>query len=156
MKATSMNTVARSIRTRRDSFEGIVSDFQAYWGKLYRSEVTEKLNAYKGATDADSKAKRYALECVLAKMKAMQLSDDEKALIKGMHDEDGFKFENLTEEYILTNLGGSKFVQNGEIMEQRKNRETGEKEWHPIERWTVMKVGRYFRFANIYCQENNK
>lgn len=154
MKATDMNTVARSINARRNTWEGIINDFQATWGKVFpkdaKGEYKAVVDAIKDSpNDADLKAKRYALECVLAKMKSITLEPEVVELVKEMNEE-GMKFKSLTMEYLERNLP-SKYLSEDKIpMEQKKNKATGEKEWVVVERWTVMKVGRYFRLANVY------
>ena len=153
MKANVMNSVARNINARRNSFEGIVSDFRATWGKVFPRDAKSELQGIVDALKDDPKngalkADRYALECVLAKMKSIALSDEEVALVKEMC-EDGMKFKSLTMDYLERNLPSEYLSEDGLPMEQKKNKETGLKEWKVVEKWTVMKVGRYFRIANV-------
>ena len=154
-----MNKVAKAIRESRISFENIVNDFRAYWGKVYRGEVTEALNK---AIQAGDKANRYALEQVCAKIKGLTLREDTKALIKSMHDEDKLTFSCLREEYIVNGLNGLGFVGVGEdgkpvLCELRKkDKEATEKTWEPVAKWTEAKVGRYFRLATVRINEQSK
>ena len=52
-------------------------------------------------------------------------------------------------DYLKKNLPKEYLSEDGTPMEQKKNKETGVKEWRVVEKWTVMKVGRYFRIANV-------
>lgn len=158
-----MNTIARDIRTNRTAFESIVNDFRAYWGKVYRGEVTKSLNdiAERLKTDPKNealKAQRYALEQVCAKIKGLNLSDDIKALIVDMHDNDKLSFSCLTTDYIVNGLKGLDYVgPNNEIRELRKkDKEATEKTWEPVVKWTEAKVGRYFRLATVRINEQSK
>ena len=163
MKAKDMNQIARGINARRNEFSAIVNDFRAVWGKVYRNELKAEFDAVVDALkgdpkNAELKNKRYAIEQVQAKVKSLNLSADERDLVRVMHDEDGLAFADLTIEYLYERLRNSMFVaefsaEDGRkvecLMEQKKNKETGEKEWKIVEKWTVLKVGRYFRLANI-------
>lgn len=156
-----MNQIAKDIRINRQKFESIVGDFRAYWGKVYRNEVTKYLNDIierQKSDNSDSlKRERYAVEQVCARIKGLTLSDDIKGLIRTMHDDDKLTFSCLTPDYIRKGLEGLSYVdEDGTIMEQRKNKETGEKEWMPIEKWTEAKVGRYFRLATVRINEQSK
>lgn len=153
MKATVMNSVARNINARRNSFEGIVSDFRATWGKVFPKDAKSELQNIVDALKVDKnnaalKADRYALECVLAKMKSIALKEDEVALVKEMNEE-GMKFKSITMDYLKKNLPKEYLSEDGLPMEQKTDKATGVKKWMVIEKWTVMKVGRYFRIANI-------
>lgn len=162
-----MNAIARDIRTNRQQFSAIVNDFRAYWGKVYRNEVTKYLDDIKEAQKAQPnderlKAERYAIEQVCAKIKGLTLSDDIKALIREMHDDDKLTFGCLREDYILTGLSGLNYVANDDegkpyLCEFRKeNKEATDKTWLPVVKWTESKVGRYFRLATIRINEENK
>lgn len=165
-----MNEIARGINARRNEFDAIVNDFRAVWAKVYRDELKAEFDAIvneiraakeNGLNKDEMKQlndNRYALEQIQAKVKSLNLSADERELVRTMHDDDGLTFANLTREYIIERLSESTFVKEFEredgttipcIMEQKKNKDTGEKEWKIVERWTVMKVGRYFRLANV-------
>ena len=163
MKATNMNAIARDIRTNRTAFESIVNDFRTYWGKVYRGEVTKAMNDIAEQLKNDPKnealkAQRYALEQVCAKIKGLNLSDDIKALIVDMHDNDKLTFSCLTTDYIVNGLKGLDYVgENNEIRELRKkDKEATEKTWEPVVKWTESKVGRYFRLATIRINEQTK
>lgn len=161
MKANEMNAIAREIRNNRNGFESIANDFRVYWGKVYRNEVTKVLNEVgeRLKTDkenAELKAIRYALETVCAKIKGTTISEESKAIIKSMHDDDKLTFSCLTKEYIVNALAGLDYVnEEGELCEFRKaNKEAVEKTWMPVARWTESKVGRYFRLATIRINES--
>ena len=155
MKANSINALARDIRSNRAKFENIVNDFKAYWGKVYRKELTEALNkvteSLKGDKENESlKNERYGLEQICAKTKGLTLSDDIRTIITEIHDEDGLTFDRLTAGYIIDGLTGTPYVNEaGELCEKKKVKGTDKVEWKPIERWTEAKVGRYFRLATI-------
>jgi len=162
-----MNEIARGINARRNEFEAIVNEFRAVWSKVYRNElneayksVCERLKGVEAKSDEERalKNERYALEQVLAKIKSLTLTADERDMVRTMHDEDGLTLNDLTKEYIIGRLNETSYVrefvrEDGTtiacLQEMRKNKDTGEKEWRVVERWTVMKVGRYFRLANI-------
>lgn len=161
MKANQMNAIAREIRNNRNGFESIVNDFRVYWGKVYRNEVTKVLNDVNEQLKVDKdnkdlKAFRYALETVCAKIKGTTVSDESKAIIKAMHDEDKLTFSCLTKDYIVTALTGLDYVNDeGELCEFRKaSKEAEVKTWEPIVKWTESKVGRYFRLATIRINES--
>lgn len=162
MKATEINAIAKDIRANRQKFESIVNEFRAYWGKVYRPEVTDALNKVVGALKDDPKNQelkneRYAIEQVCAKIKGLTLTDEIRDLIKQMHDADGLTFECLTADYIVDGLSGLDYVNaDGIVCEQKKNKETGEKEWKPVEKWTESKVGKYFRLVVIRKMDSNK
>lgn len=158
-----MNQVANDIRTNRQKFESIASDFQVYWGKVYRNEVTKAMEdvaeQLKGdPKNADLKAKRYALEQVCAKIKGTTLTDDIKDIVKQLHDEDKLTFSCLTADFIRTALTGLSYVaEDGVTLCERKRiKGTDDYEWKPVEKWTESKVGRYFRLATIRINEQSK
>lgn len=160
MKATQMNAIAREIRNNRNGFESIVNDFRVYWGKVYRNEVTKVLNdvSEQLKTDkdnADLKAFRYAIETVCAKIKGTTVSDESKAIIREMHNEDKLTFSCLTKDYIVNALNGLDFVNEaGELCELRKaSKDAPEKTWQPVVKWTESKVGKYFRLATVRLNE---
>lgn len=160
MKANQMNYVAKDIRINRQKFESIVGEFRAYWGKVYRNEVTVYLNEVieRQKTDKSLKAERYAIEQVCAKIKGLNLSDEVKSIIKSMHDDDKLTFACLTPDYIKNALQGLDYVNaDGDICEFRKaSKDAAEKTWCPVEKWTESKLGRYFRLAAIRISEQNK
>ena len=160
-----MNQIAKDIRVNRQKFESIVGDFRAYWGKVYRNEVTKYLNDIierQKSDNSDSlKRERYAVEQVCARIKGLTLSDDIKGLIRTMHDDDKLTFSCLTPDYIIKGLEGLGYVGevNGEkvLCELRKaTKDATEREWMPIEKWTEAKVGRYFRLATVRINEQSK
>ena len=119
-----MNSVARNINARRNSFEGIVSDFRATWGKVFPKDAKGKLQSIVDALKADPKngalkADRYALECILAKMKSLVLSSEEVALVKEMNEE-GMKFKSLTMDYLEKNLPSEYLSEDGLPMEEEQ------------------------------------
>lgn len=157
-----MNAIAKDIRTNRQKFESIVGDFRAYWGKVYRNEVTKYLNDIIERLKSEPKnealkRERYAIEQVCARIKSLVLKDEIRDLIKQMHDEDKLTFACLNTDYIVNALNGLGYVGEGnELREERKNKDTGVKEWMPVEKWTEAKVGRYFRNAAIVLNERSK
>ena len=161
MKATEMNKIAKDIRTNRQQFTSIVGDFRAYWGKVYRGEVTAYLNGLNERIKADPKndelkRERYAVEQVCAKIKGLTLTDEIRDLVKTMHDVDKLTFSCLTTDYIVNGLNGLDYIgEDGTIREFRKaSKEAEEKTWEPIVKWTEAKVGRYFRLATIRINES--
>ena len=158
-----MNAIAKDIRVNRQKFENIVNDFRAYWGKVYRNEVTKYLDDIKAAQQNDPKnesikAERYAIEQVCARIKGLTLSDEIRDLIRTMHNDDKLTFSCLTTDYIIKGLSGLDYVNGqGELCEFRKaSKDATEKSWCPIEKWTEAKVGRYFRLATIRINEESK
>ena len=162
-----MNAIAKDIRNNRQEFSSIVNDFRAYWGKVYRNEVTKYLDDIKEAQKNEPKnealkRERYAIEQVCARIKGLELSDEIRGLIKQMHDEDKLTFSCLTEDYILTGLAGLGYVATDNeghpyLCELRKaSKEATEKTWEPVTKWTEAKVGRYFRLATIRINEESK
>lgn len=156
-----MNQVAKDIRMNRQEFESIVNDFRVYWGKVYRNEVTARMNEVAAALKEDPKNQalkneRYALEQVCAKIKGTQLKDEIKALIREMHEDDKLTFSCLTVDYIVNGLKGLDYIgENNEIREFRKaSKEATEKTWEPVVKWTEAKVGRYFRLATVRINES--
>lgn len=159
MKANQINAIAKDIRVNRQKFESIVNEFRAYWGKVYRNEVTAELNKVAELLKTDPKNEtlknqRYALEQVCAKIKGLTLTDEIKGIIRELHEVDKLTFSCLRADYIVNALTGLDYVNEaGEVCEQKKNKVTGEKEWKPIEKWTEAKVGRYFRLATVRINE---
>lgn len=160
MKANQINAIAKDIRANRQKFESIVNDFRAYWGKVYRNEVTTELNKVAELLKTDPKNEtlknqRYALEQVCAKIKGLTLTDEIKGIIRELHDVDRLTFSCLRADYITTALEGLDYIgADGQVYEQKKNKQTGEKEWKVIEKWTEAKVGRYFRLATVRINES--
>lgn len=160
MKANQINAIAKDIRVNRQKFESIVNEFRAYWGKVYRNEVTAELNKLAELLKNDPKNEtlknqRYALEQVCAKIKGLDLTDEIKGIIRELHEVDKLTFSCLRADYIVNGLSGLDYVNEaGEVCEQKKNKVTGEKEWKPIEKWTEAKVGRYFRLATVRINES--
>lgn len=155
MSAKNMNIISKGIKARRDSFEGIISDFRAVWAKVNRDEVKAVYAEVCEVCKADkkneeAKALRYQVECVLAKVKALTLTEEEVAIVKEMQSAFKFGYKNISMEYIVENLKGTPYVNaEGEVCDRKKDKESGEYYYVPTERWTVAKVGRYFRLANI-------
>lgn len=157
-----MNAIAKDIRVNRQKFDSIVVDYRAYWGKVYRNEVTKYLSDIIEQQKSDSsdalKKERYAIEQVCARIKGITLSDEVKAIVKQMHDEDKLTFSCLRSEYIVNGLKGLDFVGevDGEdvLFEKKKIKGTDEYEWKPVEKWTEAKVGRYFRLATLRINES--
>lgn len=160
MKANQINAIAKDIRVNRQKFESIVNEFRAYWGKVYRNEVTTELNKVAELLKNDPKNEtlknqRYALEQVCAKIKGLTLTDEIKGIIRELHEVDKLTFSCLRADYIVNGLSGLDYIgADGQVYEQKKDKATGEKVWKPIEKWTEAKVGRYFRLATVRINES--
>lgn len=158
MKTKVINVVAKGINERRNNVKTIISDYLAMWTKVYKSET---LDAYKSAKAANDKERTYYIETILAKAKSINLSNDEKDNIRDMYENDGLRFETLSLDFLVSNLEAPYISEttnaNGEkvqiIMERKKDKETGETYYAEIEKWTVLKLARYFRLACI-CRES--
>lgn len=153
MRTTSVNTISRSINARRATMNAQIIDFGAYWVKSYRAEVNEVMDAVKQAQAQGvegAKEYRYMLEQMYAKSKSMQLSDEEKTALKEMH-EDGFKFVDISLEFLVENLTGTEWINEaGELLKKnsKKKIEAGEPNYVPVTKWTPMAFGRYLRYAH--------
>lgn len=167
ISAKSMNGVSKDIRIRRDSVNSICREFQAVWSKVYPDEFREAQKcAIAKAQEATALAKelgtveakcaeteaknaRYSLELVASMRKSMQLSEGTIALVQEIH-EGGITFAKISIEAIEAGLAGLKYINDeGLLCEKKKNKETQEIEFVPIQKWTVAKFGRFLRLANI-------
>lgn len=118
-----MNEIARGINARRNEFDAIVNDFRAVWAKVYRDELKAEYDAIvneiraakeNGLNKDEMKQlndKRYALEQIQAKVKSLNLSADERELVRTMHD-DG---RNCFEIRPLTERGAERMEEGEEI-----------------------------------------
>lgn len=167
MKTTTIYGVARYIRANRAQFEAIMNDFRAYWGKIYRGEVSAAMNDILERLKTDPKndelkRARYALEQVCAKIKGITVPEDIANDIRTMHDDDKLTFSCLRADYILTSLNGLDYVANDDegkpyLRELRKADKTAtERTWEPVVKWTEAKVAKYLRLATIRINEQSK
>lgn len=151
-----INSVAKSINARRNDLQTILDEFRAEWGHLDKDSVKSHLEEVKNALQADPKnaelkAERNRTEHILAHIKAVTLSVEERVAIQDMMDK-GLRYECLTIEWVEDKLRDTAFINDeGEICELKKNKETGASEYKPIAKWTVMKLAKYFRLAFMNC-----
>lgn len=154
--AKTINSVAKSINARRNDLQTILDEFRAEWGHLDKDSVKSHLEEVKNALQADPKnaelkAERNRTEHILAHIKAVTLSVEERVAIQDMMDK-GLRYECLTIEWVEDKLRDTAFINDeGEICELKKNKETGASEYKPIAKWTVMKLAKYFRLAFMNC-----
>ena len=153
ISAKSINAVSKSIRLRRESVSAICREFQAVWSKVYPEEFKPyQQAAIKAAQELktdEAKQARYELELVASMRKSLQLTDEETALIKELH-EAGLNYSKINLEAIEAGLAGLNYINaDGELCERRKNKETQGWDYVPVKKWTVNKFGRFLRLANI-------
>lgn len=151
--AKNFSAVSRDINTRRASTEAICREFQAVWAKMYPNEFNAALKnaitAYQASNTPENKAKKYSLEMVAAAKKALELSDEIKAIVSELHA-NGLTFDKINLVKIARAMTGTQYLNaDGELCERKKNKETGTYEFTPIEKWTVHKFGRYIRLSTI-------
>lgn len=154
--AKTINSVAKSINARRNDLQTILDEFRAEWGHLDKDSVKAHLAEVVEALKEDKKneslkAERNRTEKILAHIKAVTLSVEERVAIQDMMDK-GLRYECLTIEWVEDKLRDTAFINDeGEICELKKNKETGASEYKPIAKWTVMKLAKYFRLAFMNC-----
>lgn len=148
MKTKVINVVARGVNERRNNVKTIVSDYLAMWTKVYKADT---LKAYKDAKEAQDKERVYYIETILAKAKSITLSNDERDCIKEMYEGDGLRFDTLNISFLTANLKAP-YIDGDIIMERKKDKETGEYYYAEVERWTVLKLAKYFRLA-VVCRD---
>lgn len=153
--ATKMaNNVARAIRQDRQTIEALCTEFRARWAKVYPKEFSDDLERInKMLKDAPKdellRREKWALEQVACKRKALRLTDDVTESIKGLHDF-GLTFEKICLYWMEQGLQGTRFLNDdGVVCEKKKNKETGEYEFVPIEKWTEAKFMRMLRIASV-------
>lgn len=153
VSAKAMNASSRMINERRNAAESICREFQAVWAKVYGDEFkAAQQNAIMAAQVSptnDNKAVRRSLELVAAMKKSLTLSKEEIELIKGLH-ESGVTFDKIRLDKIMRGLTMTRYInESGELCERKKNKETNEYEFVPVQKWTVAKFGRFLRLSII-------
>lgn len=147
-------SVVKSIRENRESLNSIIIEFLAYWGKVFPLEAKETyadVCARIKAGEDVLKSARYQLEIASAKRKALDLTDEAKAVIKQVKMDCGLGFKSINMDYISRALAGTKYINaDGLLVEFKLNKETNEREARPVEKWTISKFGRYLRLAYQY------
>lgn len=153
--ATKMaNNVARAIRQDRQTIEALCTEFRARWAKVYPKEFSadmERINKLLKEAPKDELLRRekWDLEQVACKRKALRLTEDVTESIKGLHDF-GLTFEKICLYWMEQGLQGTRFLNDdGVVCEKKKNKETGEYEFVPIEKWTEAKFMRMLRIASV-------
>lgn len=153
--ATKMaNNVARAIRQDRQTIEALCTEFRARWAKVYPKEFSadmERINKLLKEAPKDELLRRekWDLEQVACKRKALRLTEDVTESIKGLHDF-GLTFEKICLYWMEQGLQGTRFLNDdGVVCEKKKNKETGEYEFAPIEKWTEAKFMRMLRIASV-------
>lgn len=154
IKANKINAVSRDINARRSANEAICREFQAVWAKVYTDEFKSALNNAIVATQADktnesAKVTRRSLELVSAMKKSLQLDKSIIETVKELH-ECGLTFDKIRLDKIQRGLIGTRWLnEEGELCEKKKNKETGEYEFVPVQKWTVAKFGRFLRLSIV-------
>ncbi len=153
--ATKMaNNVARAIRQDRQTIESLCTEFRARWAKVYPKEFSdemERINKLLKDAPKDELLRRekWALEQVACKRKALRLTEDVTESIKGLHDF-GLTFEKICLYWMEQGLQGTRFLnEDGVVCDKKKNKETGEFVFVPIEKWTEAKFMRMLRIASV-------
>lgn len=160
--ATKMaNNVARAIRQDRQTIEALCTEFRARWAKVYPKEFSaemERINALLKDAPKDELLRRdkWDLEQVACKRKALRLTEEVTESIKGLHDF-GLTFEKICLYWMEQGLQGTRFLNDdGVVCDKKKNKETGEFEFVPIEKWTESKFMRMLRIASVDIQTEIK
>lgn len=142
--------LAKSIRMDRQTIESMCVEFKARWAKVFPQEYKAQVDAIDellkpNPKDKELRRAKWALEQVACKRKALDLSDEVKAHIVKLH-ECGLTIDKFDIEVIEAGLQNTRRLnEEGQICEKKKNRETGEYEYKPIEKWTESK------FINVVC-----
>lgn len=133
--AKTINAVSKSIRLRRESVEAICREFQAVWAKVYPDEFKQAQQAVITAAQelktAEAKQARYNMELVAAMKKSLQLTAEDTATIKELH-EAGLMFSKINLESIEAGLQGLRYINaDGQLCERKKNKDTNN--WYEVD-----------------------
>lgn len=145
--------VAKAIRMDRQTIESMCMEFRARWAKVYPKEFAaelDRINALLKDTPKDAVLRRekWILEQVACKRKSLNV-DSIRESVEVLHDF-GITFEKISLYHMEQGLVGTKYLNDeGAVCDKKKNRETGEYEWVPVEKWTESKFMRILRFALV-------
>ena len=154
IKANQINSVSKQINERRNAVEAINREFQAVWAKVFGDEFKAAMQAAIIAAQADktneaAKQRRRSLELVAAMKKSLELDKATIELVKELHA-NGLTFDKIRIDKIMRGLTMTRYInEQGELCERKKNKETGEYEFVPVQKWTVAKFGRLLRLSII-------
>lgn len=154
IKANQINSVSKQINERRNAAESICREFQAVWAKVFGDEFKAAMQAAIIAAQADktneaAKQRRRSLELVSAMKKSLELDKATIELVKELHA-NGLTFDKIRIDKIMRGLTMTRYInEQGELCERKKNKETGEYEFVPVQKWTVAKFGRLLRLSII-------
>lgn len=154
IKANQINSVSKQINERRNAVEAINREFQAVWAKVFGDEFKAAMQAAIIAAQTDkaneaAKQRRRSLELVSAMKKSLELDKATIELVKELHA-NGLTFDKIRIDKIMRGLTMTRYINaQGELCERKKNKETGEYEFVPVQKWTVAKFGRFLRLSII-------
>jgi hypothetical protein len=154
IKANQINSVSKQINERRNAAESICREFQAVWAKVFGDEFKAAMQAAIIAAQTDktneaAKQRRRSLELVSAMKKSLELDKATIELVKELHA-NGLTFDKIRIDKIMRGLTMTRYInEQGELCERKKNKETGEYEFVPVQKWTVAKFGRLLRLSII-------
>jgi hypothetical protein len=152
--AKAKSGLSKSIRQDRQTIEEMCVAFKARWAKVYPAEFKAQVDALTDALKSDPKNKelrraKWALDQIAGIRKQLRMSDEVVGHIETLHNS-GLTIDKFDIEAIEAGLANTKWLNDeGQICEKKKNRETGEHEWKPIEKWTEAKFIKVVCFAAI-------
>ena len=152
--AKAKSGLSKSIRMDRQTIEAMCVEFKARWAKVYPAEFKAQVDALVEVLKTDPKNKelrraKWALDQIAGIRKQLNMSDEVVGHIKTLHN-NGLTIDKFDIEVIEAGLANTRWLNDeGQICEKKKNRETGEYEWKPIEKWTESKFIKVVCFAAI-------
>lgn len=165
-----VSVINKSINANRKKVEAAAVEFQAYWAKGYRKDVTDHLNRIKeqlaeakaaaesedftireGATQAAEvlQAERLQVEVALGKAKQITLTAEERSALQSLKA-NGLTFEDISYNYIILNLAGTEWVsKEGAVLRRngKKAVEAGKPEYTEVTNWTPTTFATYLKRA---------
>lgn len=165
-----VSVITKSINANRKKVEAAAVEFQAYWAKAYKKDVTDHLNFLK---DSIAKAKaaaesedpisreaapmeaevlqseRLQVEVALGKAKQITLTAEERSALQSLKA-NGLTFEDISYDYIILNLAGTEWVsKEGAVLRKngKKAVEAGKPEYTEVTNWTPTTFATYLKKA---------
>lgn len=173
MKKANISQVSvlnKSINANRKKVEAAAVEFQAYWAKGYKKDVTDYLNGVKESlaaakTAAESEdyvtregatqeaevlqALRLQVEDALGRSKRINLTAEERSALQSLKA-NGLTFEDISYNYIILNLAGTEWVsKEGAVLRKngKKAVAEGKPEYVEVKNWTPTTFATYLKKA---------
>jgi hypothetical protein len=165
-----VSVITKSINANRKKVEAAAVEFQAYWAKAYKKDVTDYLNFLKesitkakaaaesedpisrGAAPMEAEvlqSERLQVEVALGKAKQIVLTAEERSALQSLKA-NGLTFEDISYDYIILNLAGTEWVgKEGAVLRKngKKAVEAGKPEYTEVTNWTPTTFATYLKRA---------